>query len=72
MLIRSGAILNRLMPSGGSARGILVWDFAKTLTVTGRKAGSAAGSEAEEPATITVPLVGFPQTFDLAMALGGR
>lgn len=38
---------------------------AKTLTVTGQKSGS------NEPATITVPLVGFPQAFDRAVALSG-
>ncbi|MDP4025540.1 invasion associated locus B family protein [Methylobacterium sp. NEAU 140] len=38
---------------------------AKTLTVTGQKSGGT------EPATITVPLVGFPQAFDRAVALGG-
>ncbi|MBE7247314.1 MAG: invasion associated locus B family protein [Actinomycetospora chiangmaiensis] len=38
---------------------------AKTLIVTGQKAG------ASEPATITVPLVGFPAAFDRAVALGG-
>lgn len=36
---------------------------AKTLTVTGQKAN------ATEPATITVPLVGFPAAFDRAVAL---
>lgn len=36
---------------------------AKTLTVTGQKANGT------EPATITVPLVGFPAAFDRAVAL---
>lgn len=38
---------------------------AKTLTVTGQKAG------ASEPAIITVPLEGFPQAFARAVALSG-
>ena len=38
---------------------------AKALTVTGEKAGGT------EPATITVPLTGFPQAFDRAVALSG-
>jgi invasion protein IalB len=38
---------------------------AKVLTVTGQKPGAA------EPATITVPLAGFPAAFDRAVALGG-
>lgn len=44
---------------------------AKTLTVTGRKTTGATGIEAGEPASITVPLVGFSQAFDRAMALSG-
>ncbi|SEF46969.1 MULTISPECIES: invasion associated locus B family protein [unclassified Methylobacterium] len=38
---------------------------AKALTVTGEKAGGT------EPATVTVPLTGFSQAFDRAVALGG-
>lgn len=38
---------------------------AKALTVTGQKAGGT------EPATVSVPLVGFPQAFDRAVALSG-
>ncbi|MHB2210166.1 invasion associated locus B family protein [Methylobacterium sp. CM6257] len=38
---------------------------AKKLIVTGQKAGSS------DPATITVPLEGFPQAFDRAVALSG-
>ncbi|GJE40744.1 invasion associated locus B family protein [Methylobacterium persicinum] len=38
---------------------------AKTLTITGQKSGN------NEPATIVVPLVGFPQAFDRAVALSG-
>jgi len=38
---------------------------AKALTVTAQKAGSA------DPATITVPLTGFSQAFDRAVALSG-
>lgn len=38
---------------------------AKVLTVTAQKPGGA------EPATITVPLVGFPAAFDRAVALSG-
>jgi invasion protein IalB len=38
---------------------------AKALTVSGQKAGST------DPATITVPLTGFPQAFDRAVALSG-
>jgi invasion protein IalB len=44
---------------------------AKVLTVTGRKTTGAAGIEAGEPASMTVPLVGFSQAFDRAMALSG-
>ena len=44
---------------------------AKVLTVTGRKTTGATGIEAGEPASITVPLVGFSQAFDRAMALSG-
>ena len=42
---------------------------AKALTVIGRKTTSATGIEAGEPAAITVPLAGFPQAFDRAIAL---
>jgi len=45
---------------------------AKTLTVIGQKAGSSAGGEAVGAATITVPLAGFPQAFDRAMALSAH
>ncbi len=38
---------------------------AKTLTITGQKSGT------NEPAPIVVPLVGFPQAFDRAVALSG-
>lgn len=38
---------------------------AKTLTVTGQTSGKT------EPSTIVVPLVGFPQAFDRAVALSG-
>ena len=38
---------------------------AKKLSVTGQK---ASGSD---PATIEVPLTGFPQAFDRAVALSG-
>lgn len=38
---------------------------AKTLTITGQKSGSS------DPAAITVPLQGFPQAFDRAVALSG-
>jgi len=38
---------------------------AKSLTVTAQKSGNS------EPATIVVPLAGFPQAFDRAVALGG-
>lgn len=38
---------------------------AKNLTVTGQKSGN------NEPAAIVVPLVGFPQAFDRAVALSG-
>ncbi len=38
---------------------------AKSLTVTAQKSGN------NEPATIVVPLAGFPQAFDRAVALGG-
>ncbi|MGH1569890.1 invasion associated locus B family protein [Methylobacterium sp. P31] len=38
---------------------------AKKLIVTGQKAGSS------DPASITVPLEGFPQAFDRAVALSG-
>lgn len=38
---------------------------AKTLTVIGQKTGN------NEPASIVVPLVGFPQAFDRAVALSG-
>lgn len=38
---------------------------AKALTITGQKSGN------NEPATIVVPLVGFPQAFDRAVALSG-
>lgn len=38
---------------------------SKTLTVTGQKSG------ASEPASITVPLEGFPQAFARAVALSG-
>jgi invasion protein IalB len=41
---------------------------AKMLTVVGQKAAGSAG--AGEPAPITVPLVGFTQAFERAMALG--
>jgi invasion protein IalB len=44
---------------------------AKALTVTGRKTTGATGIEAGEPASITVPLVGFSQAFDRARALSG-
>lgn len=44
---------------------------AKTLTVTGRKSVGIAGVEAGDPASISVPLVGFPQALDRAMALRG-
>lgn len=42
---------------------------AKMLTVIGQKAAGSAG--AGEPAPITVPLVGFAQAFERALALGG-
>ena len=38
---------------------------AKKLIVTGQKSGSA------DPAAITVPLEGFSQAFDRAVALSG-
>lgn len=44
---------------------------AKVLTVIGRKTSGATGIEAGEPASVTVPLVGFSQAFDRAMALSG-
>jgi invasion protein IalB len=45
---------------------------AKTLTVTGRKAGGSAAGDVGEAATIAVPLVGFSQAFDRAGVLGGH
>jgi invasion protein IalB len=45
---------------------------AKILAVTGRKTAGATGIEAGDPATIAVPLAGFPQAFDRAMALSAH
>jgi invasion protein IalB len=42
---------------------------AKTLIVTGQKSNDRAGGT--EAATINVPLAGFAQAFDRAIALGG-
>lgn len=44
---------------------------AKVLTVTGTKATGSASSSTGSPAAITVPLAGFPQALDRAVALGG-
>ena len=44
---------------------------AKVLTVTGTKATGSAGSSTGSPAAVTVPLAGFAQALDRAVALGG-
>ncbi len=42
---------------------------AKALVVMGQKSSDKAGGT--EPATISVPLAGFAQAFDRALAFGG-